>query len=265
MLITAGCGTGSNTSTNSVLDQVLARGTLRIGTLNGNPGFETLNASGQLEGYDIDVANGLALALGVKPEYVQTDPAGRVTLLQTGKADIVVGSFTRTMKRAQVISFSDPINLEYVALVTTANKTGFDKVEDFNKPGIKIAVPTGGTQVDAVKQVLPQAQGLVLPAGGDAVAAVTSGQADALAISNTSVGLMLQQYPGQLKAVDGALTTEQEDCIGVPIGDFKWWLYVNQYVHQINGDGTTNASYQKYFGKGTSPGPFSVPAPGLGQ
>lgn len=260
-LVMAGCQASSAGGGNVILPQVLQRGTLRIGTITGNAPFESLDTSGKLVGYDIDIANKLASALGVKTEFIQTDVAGRVTVLETGKADIVVGSFTRTEKRSQVISFSEPINLEYVALLAAVDRPE-TKVADFNKAGIKIAVTTGGTQSDAVASGLPQATAVQVPGIADELSAVTSGKADAAGVANTQIGEFMKANPGKFKVIDGSLTGFQEDCIGLPIGDFGWWLYVNQFVHDINSDGTTYTLYQNWFGPGANPGPFSIPPAG---
>ena len=259
-LVAGACGS-SATGTKSILSDVLERGTLRVGTITGNAPFESLDANNQLVGYDIDIAKKLADALGVKVEFIQTDVAGRVTVLQSGKADIVVGSFTRTSQRSQVVSFTDPINLEYVALIAAAGRPEAT-VQDFNKSGVKIAVATGGTQSDAVAGGLPQATAVQVPGMADEVSAVTSGNADAAAVANTQAGDILKANPGSFKLIDGSLTGFQEDCIGIPLGDFSWWLYVNQFVRDINNDGTTNTLYQNWFGEGTSPGPFSLPPAG---
>ncbi len=256
-------GTGASASASqSSLSQILQRGTLRIGTITGNAPFESLDSSGNLVGYDIDIVNLLAKEMGVNTEFIKTDVAGRVTLLQTRKADVVVGSFTRTHKRSEVISFTDPINLEYVALIASAGRTDLNSVSDFNKSGIKIAVTTGGTQQAAVAQALPKATAVQLPGIADELQAVESGKADGAGVANTQIGVFMKENPGKFKTISGALSAFQEDCIGIQIGDSTWWLYVNQFVHDINNDGTTYNLYQKWFGPGSTPGPFSLPPAG---
>lgn len=261
----SGGGSSSSAGTSasqSTLSQVLQRGTLRIGTITGNAPFESLDSSGNLVGYDIDIVNLLAKEMGVKTEFIKTDVAGRVTVLQTRKADVVVGSFTRTHKRSEVISFTDPINLEYVALIASAGRSDLNSVSDFNKAGIKVAVATGGTQGPAMALAIPKATAVQLPGLADELQAVESGKADAAAVANTQIGVFMTANPGKFKTISGALSAFQEDCIGLQIGDSAWWLYVNQFVHDINNDGTTYTLYQKWFGPGSTPGPFSQPPAG---
>lgn len=56
----------------------------------------------------MDFAEALAKSLGVKLELVATNPANRIPLLQSGKADLIVADITITPERAQVIDFSTP-------------------------------------------------------------------------------------------------------------------------------------------------------------
>ncbi len=260
MLLVAGCGSTA-TQTKSVLTEVLERGTLRVAIIVPNPGFAVPDSTGKLVGYEADIAELLAEALKVKIEYIYTDSAGRVTLVQTGKADIAIATFTRNLERMKTINFTDPLLQEAVVLVTTVDKTDLNKVSDFNKAGIKVGVATGGTQVEAVKAVLPLAEGVPFPDGDSPLNALLAGQIDATTTGNVVVGQLMQDYPGKLKAVEGSLTPPQDDGIGLAFGDFAWWNYLNVFVHRINSDGTGYTLWRKYFGD-SSAGPFSIPPAG---
>ena len=260
-LFLAACTATTSTQSKSTLTQVIERGTLRVAIVVPNPGFAVADPTGNLVGYEADIANLLAKQLGVKIEWIQTDSPGRVTLVQTGKADMAIATFTRNLERMKVINFTDPILQEAVVLVTTPAHSE-SKIADFNKAGMKISVMTGGTQVEAVQAVLPLAEAVTFPSGDDALQALLSGQVDAATTGNVVVGQLIETYPGKIKAVEGSLTPPQDDGIGLPFGDFAWWNYVNTFVHNINADGTTWSLWQNYFAKGTSPCTCSVPPPG---
>ena len=63
---------------------------------------------GQPDGYDVDIGKALAAALKVKPEFILVDSPGRITALQTGKADVADASFTNTIERSTAIAFTRP-------------------------------------------------------------------------------------------------------------------------------------------------------------
>ena len=63
LVLSAACENSSSPSagsTKSKLDTVLSSGTLRVATFATNPPFASIDSSGQLVGYDVDVANLLA-------------------------------------------------------------------------------------------------------------------------------------------------------------------------------------------------------------
>ena len=64
----AGSEAGSSGAGTSQLDEVKERGTLRVAVLADFPPWSVQNASGDFEGYEVDVAKALAEAMGVKLE-----------------------------------------------------------------------------------------------------------------------------------------------------------------------------------------------------
>lgn len=249
-------GDGAAAGSSPILDRVKKTKKLRVGTITGNAPFESLNKSGDLEGFDIDMIEAVAEKMGAKTEYVKTDVAGRVTVLQTGKADVVVGSFTDTPERRKAVSFTDPINYEYVALIAKADSS-LKTVEDVNVAGKTVAGASGGTQADTVPKAVPNAKLVLLPGIADEVQAVLSGQADAAAVANTQIATLVADSGGKLKALTGSLSENQKDCVGVPKDDQVWLDYVNGIVGELNADGTTYNLTKKWFG--SEPPDFAKP------
>jgi polar amino acid transport system substrate-binding protein len=262
LVAVTGCGGGSSdggaaSGKSGTLEKVKSSGTMRVGTITGNAPFESLDKSGNLVGYDIDIINEVARRLKVKVNFFRTDVAGRVTVLQAGKADAVVGSFTDSPERERVVSFTKPINLEYVTLMVSSKRGELANVKDLNTSSSRIAVASGSTQATDVPKALPKAKLVVLPGIADELQAVSSGQADAAAVANTQVGVLAKQSGGELKVLKGAINAPQNDAIGVPKGDDAWLQRLNQIVDQLNADGTNYRLTKKWFK--TQPPPFAKP------
>jgi len=68
----------------STIEQVMKRGVLKVGMSTFVP-WAMNDKSGQLVGFEIDVAKRLAEDLGVKVEFVPTKWAGIIPALLTGK------------------------------------------------------------------------------------------------------------------------------------------------------------------------------------
>jgi ABC-type amino acid transport substrate-binding protein len=90
--------------------RIVERGELIVEVLSVDqpPFFEERN--GQLTGLDIDLAREIAAKLGVKVRFARDANTfdGVVDLLARGNADIAVSKLSRTLPRAQEISFSTP-------------------------------------------------------------------------------------------------------------------------------------------------------------
>ena len=101
-------GSASANVTGRTVDEIKADGTIRIGVFSDKAPFGYVDENGKYAGYDVYFAERLAQDLGVKVEYVSTDPASRVEFVETGKVDVVLANFTVTEERAQKVDFCLP-------------------------------------------------------------------------------------------------------------------------------------------------------------
>ena len=128
---------GGAQAADSILTDVLRRGTVRIAISTGNPPTRFEDENGNLQGYDIDIANHLAKQLGVTIEFIRTDTAGRVAMLQTKKADITIASFTPNLERLKSVGFTDPYLTDVLTLMSRADRKDLASLADFDKPEVK--------------------------------------------------------------------------------------------------------------------------------
>lgn len=230
----------------SLLPDVLSRGTLRVAITPGNPPWCYVDPNGDLIGYDVDIANALAKALGVQVQFVRTDTAGRVAQLQAHKADVTISTFTPTLDRMKTIAFTDPYAIDGLQILVRADGN-IHSIEDIPK-GAHIGVGRGSTLEAAIAKNVPQATIVEFPGNADLAQAIASKQVDAIAANNGMITTTFKTGNGQFRQIPKLMGIE-DDAIGLPQGDFTWWLWLNQFVHQINNDGTNYGLYQKWFGQ----------------
>jgi polar amino acid transport system substrate-binding protein len=235
----------SSASADSVLSTVLGRGSVRIAIVTGNAPWVFVDANGELQGYDVEISKLLAKALGVTIDFVRTDTAGRVAQLQTHKADVTIATFTPTLDRMKTISFTDAYVIDGLQVMVSGKRSDLNSIRDF-KQGAKIGLARGSTAAQALAKYIPQATVVEFPSTADLAQAIESGQVDGTASNNGLVTATIEQGGGKFKALPELMGLE-DDAIGLPQGDFVWWQWLNQFVHQINTDGSNYELYVKWF------------------
>src|SRR5206468_3825575 len=82
------------------LDDVIASGKLRCGVLLDLPPVGYRDASNNPVGYDIEVCQDMAKALGVQPVIVETPSPDRIPAILSDRVDVSISSATNSLERA---------------------------------------------------------------------------------------------------------------------------------------------------------------------
>lgn len=126
-----------------LLDTVKERGTLIVGVEGTYPPFNFVDTkTGQLEGFDIDVAKLVADKLGVKAEFIKTEWSAILAGLSSGKFDVIVNQVGITPERQKTFDFSVPYVASSPQLILRANDdSGYKSFADLK--GKKLGVSQG--------------------------------------------------------------------------------------------------------------------------
>jgi len=231
----------------SLLQQIITRGTLRIAVLPSLPPYSKVLPTGEPEGYDIDIAKQLAAALKVKPEFIVTDIPGRITALQTHKADVTIADFTRNVERSITVAFTDPYLVTSMRMLVPVEMKQHAISELGDGAGLRIAISRGGTAEKAVPAALPKATLVRFNTQADEMSALLNGQADAMAEDDFYNTQAIKDHAGKLRQLDGTLA-RAEISIGAPAGDADFLRVLNVYVEQFNASGDNARLFQTWFG-----------------
>ncbi len=245
--LTVLCAGSAMAQTTSLLQQIIARGTIRIAVLPSLPPYSKVLPNGEPEGYDIDIAKRLAEALKVKPEFVVTDIPGRITALQTRKVDVTIADFTRNVERSTTIAFTDPYLVTTMRLLVPEGMKAKSIAELGEGEGLRIAISRGGTAERAVPAALPKAQLVRFNSQADEMSALLGGQADAMAEDDFYNTQAIKDRPGKLRQLDG-IFTRAEIAIGLPPGEPDFLRVLNLFVGQFNASGDNARLFRQWFG-----------------
>ena len=105
-----------------VLDNILERGTVRVGVAEFTP-WTIRDANGELRGFEIDVANKIAADMGVTAEFKVYDWEDIIAAVQDNEVDIIAGGMAITPARALQVNFSRPLATSGIGIATNMRKT----------------------------------------------------------------------------------------------------------------------------------------------
>ncbi len=145
----------------SALDRIKHRQLLRACYIPGLLPQSYLNESGNLVGYDIELAHMLAAELGVRLDLIPIERSNFVQHLEEGWCDIITTGLTITPARARRASLSNPYLIDGLSFVVPDSKRRlFASVEQLRKqPGLKIGVLRGLSLYEAhIRRLLPDAE-----------------------------------------------------------------------------------------------------------
>ncbi len=227
------------------LPQILERGVLRVGYKSDNLPFSYLNVTGELVGFDIDLAHRLARELGVELEFVPWEYDTLLEQLNAGQFDIVAGGLWVTTSRLIDAAFSEPTMTTTMAFVVKDylrhRFTNLEVVEQM--PGVKIGL-VGEELVKRAERAMPETEIVSL----DSYAEFFIGNKhalDAIAISAESGSAWTILYPDY----DVSIIEPQ---IRIPValamaqGDQDFQSFMNNWLHIEKTEGMLDKFYDKW-------------------
>ena len=226
------------------IEEIKARGYVRIGvSLGGEPvGFR--NASNEPVGYDVDVARQLAAKLGVPVRFSDVSSDARISMLMSKQLDLVVANVSITPQRARVVDFSMPYNLSGLRVI--AQKSAHIKtLADLN--GKRVVIGRGTTADTFLRQSAPQAIFIYTDNfAPDGVLLLKQKRADA-GIEDSSLLDYLASNNAQFETLP---TMYGNTPIGIAMakGDPALLTFVNGFVSDYIKSGAFAANYKKWWG-----------------
>jgi polar amino acid transport system substrate-binding protein len=178
---------------------------LNVGTDATFPPMEFVD-NGKRTGFDVELVEAVAAAMGKKVAWVDIDFKGLIPGLMSKRFDMAVSAIYITDERKKVVDFSDPYFAGGLITMVKAGNTSIKPPVDLN--GKKVSVQVGTKSVSYLKQAFPQVQLVEVEKNQEMFNLVDIGRADALVTGKPAAFQYMRTRPG-LQVVEPQLTTEE--------------------------------------------------------
>ncbi len=213
-------------------------------------------SSGQLEGFDIDLAREIAGRIFGDPNRIElqvVEANQREPALESGQVDLIVRTFSITCERKEKVDFSTTYFYANQRILT---RTGSRIRSAADLAGKRVCSVSGTTSLKRVFELDPRPTLIGVTSWTDCLLMMQQGQIDAISTDDVVLKGLARQDPN-VDVVGESLGVEPYG-VGVRKGNDDLVRFVNGVLEDIRTDGTWERLYDRWLKSlGPSPGPPS--------
>lgn len=237
-------GSGSGAEATDLLDKIQEAGLIIVGTEGTYSPNSYHDEDGNLVGFDVDVARGIAEHLGVEIEFMEAEWDSLFGALDSGRIDIIVNEVEYSDERSEKYDFSEPYTYVHGALLVAEDNTditGFDNL-DGARAAQNLTSSWGqeaegyGAELVSVDSV---AQGIEL---------ILSGRADCMLNAETAFYDYLKKHPDTPVKIVTTTDTTTSSQIPVPKGNERLVEAIGKALDEMRSSGELAQLSEQYFG-----------------
>ena len=187
-------GLSSQVAVAAEWETIKQRGYLAIAVKDNLRPLGFRDASGKLQGLEIDIAQRLAVELLGSPDAVKLMPLSnqqRLSAVLEGSVDLAIARISLTELRSRIVSFSHPYYLDGTGLVT--KEASVQQLGDLE--GQTVAVLNGSSTIADLRYFIPTARLIGVDSYQEALGVLESGSASAFAADASVLAGWVQEFP----------------------------------------------------------------------
>lgn len=232
----------------STLDQILAKGVLRVGVAASEPAQFYDVDTGEWKGFMTELWTALAEKMGVKVEFVETSWDLFLLALNAKDFDVFGATTFYRPERALKVNFTTPLFYKGEALVARADDARFNSLGDVrDTPGVKVGCLLGAVESIVVPKFFPEAEVVTYkaPSDIDVAPALKAAVIDLWCTDEAVARFWLKENPwGKLVGKFGG----HPIAVCVRFGDYDWLNFLNAYIGYIRTSGDL-AQWMEMYGE----------------
>ena len=235
---------GSNPGETDLLDKIQEAGVIVVGTEGTYSPNSYHDENGDLVGFDVDVARGVADHLGVDIQFVEAEWDSLFASMDSGRVDIVVNEVEYSDERAVKYDFSEPYTYVHGALLVAEDNTditGFDTLE--GKRAAQNLTSSWGQEAEGCGAELVSVDSVA-----EGIELILSGRADCMLNAETAFYDYMNKHPDAPVKIVAATDTTTSSQIPVPKGHERLVEAINEALDDMRASGQLAQLSEQYFG-----------------
>lgn len=232
-----------------VLARIQESGTVRIGLEGTYRPYAFHEGSGELVGFEKEIADRIAEGLGATPEYVETEWDSLIAGLDVDRYDLVVNNVGITPEREEVYAFSEPYARSIGRVAVPADSEVQTLAELDGARSAQTATSNWAAQMEDLGAEIVPVQGFA-----EAIELVLQGRADATANDLISFQTYQEEHPeADFRLLDEELPDETTVGVIMQQGQEPLLTEVNAILEEMKQDGSLTAIYEEWVGQDITP------------
>jgi ABC-type amino acid transport substrate-binding protein len=229
--------------------RIQAQHVFTVATDASYPPFSSLDANGNLFGFDVDLADEIGRRWGAQVNYDNITYDALLDTLIAGRDDAVVSAFVAQPERTRQVSYSSSYFTSGTVVVTRQGGPALGADPLAWASGKTIAVEYGADGDALARQWAARSTGVTIErkdTADDALLALSNSQSDAALVDAISAYAFMMSHPGLQLA--GSPFNPEPYVIAVSIHSPELLAHLQQTLQAMRADGTLSALKTKWFG-----------------
>jgi octopine/nopaline transport system substrate-binding protein len=234
-------------------------GVLRIGTEGDAPKFSMADPSGDVTGFDADIAKGICAELKMKCEFVVQTFSSLVPSMDSDRFDVIISGLSITDERAKKIDYSIPYATtpQYFVVAKDSPLAKLKTLAEVEKAldGKSVGVVTGTTYAKFVQKKIPSADLKTYDATTQQLADLASGRIDAAYSDSPTMmdflatpdGANFAKVEVKVMAMDDPATLGKGMGVGMKKGNTELKTKVDAALCKMVNDGKVKEASMTWF------------------
>jgi ABC-type amino acid transport substrate-binding protein len=233
------------------LEMIRQSGHLRVGFVVGAMPYSFTNDSGELVGFDIEMAHHLASELGVALDLVPISREDLSEHLEQNLCDVVMSGVIMTTRRASEMEFSEPYMDETIAFVVPdRRRADFSSAEWIRgTKGLRVAVPALPYLTELIHREFPDVTQVEIPFDNHNLNEFFESkgpQVDGLVFTAERGSFRTLVYPAYSVAVPHPVVLKIPLAYAVAKRDVEFARFLSLWIELKKKDGTIQSLYDHW-------------------